>query len=699
MASSSDPGDERETALGSLLRALGRAPDVALAPASPARIGRYELIARLGAGGMGTVYRARDAEGVEVALKLLHPGAATPDALARLTREARVLAALSHPNIVALREVGEHDGAPFLALELLTGETLRQRLARGPLDVAAALASAADLLAALAAAHDRGVVHRDLKPENLFLTAAGPLKVLDFGLAKRLPAEAAPTSAATAAGAFLGTYGYMAPEQIRGEPVDARTDLFGFGAVLHEALAGRGAFAAPTAVETMHRILTEDAAPLDELVPAAPPALAELVARCLAREPAERPASAREVAAALAAIASGAGPTRARRPSAPAIRYARGGGVHIGYQVVGDGDPTIVVVPGFVSNIEQLWEDPDSARFFRRLAASARVVLFDKRGTGVSDRVVEPRTQTVEHRVDDVRAVLDDAGIDRAVLLGVSEGAPISVRFAVTYPERVAALALYGGYAAFRAHPGIDAIAAAVADRWGTGETIDWFAPSVAADPRKRRWWARWERLGASPGAAAVHLEVLREVDVAGVLGLVRVPTLVAHRAGDRVVPAAASRYLADRIPGARLLELAGDDHLIVVGDADRLGDEILAFARAAPRELASRACAAVVATPGAAPVRLRSIDDALAAAAAAPTAAIHADPHPSGAPRALAWAAAIAAFAAPGELLVSGDARGLLCDRGLTLADRGIHALLPGAPALRLFAIDRARGLQHPGA
>jgi hypothetical protein len=233
----------------------------------------------------------------------------------------------------------------------------------------------------------------------------------------------------------------------------------------------------------------------------------------------------------------------------------------------------------------------------------------------------------------------------------------------------------------------MDAVAAAVHDGWGTGRTLDWFAPSVAADPRKRRWWGRWERLGASPGAAAIQLDVLTDVDVTAILGLVRVPTLVAHRTGDRIVPVEASRYLAARIPGARLLELPGDDHLIVVGDADRLADEVLAFAREAPAPRAHPACAAILATSADDAIRLPSLDAALAAALVAPTAALHVDTHPTGSARALACARAIAAAAAPGELLVTADVRGLLCDRGLALDDRGVHPL-----GTRLFAIRRGR-------
>ena len=677
-------------------------------------MGRYAIVAHLGDGGMSSVYRARDPElDREVALKVLHEDP-HGDRLARFEQEARALAALSHPNIVAIHDVGRDDGRWFLALELLEGETMRQRLRRGPLDLSTALGCATATLAALAAAHEQGIVHRDLKPENLFLTRAGVLKVLDFGLAKRVISIGAPRSRAaeveTDAGMLLGTVGYMAPEQLRGESVDARTDLFALGAVLHELLSGERAFAGANSVETMYRILTDVAPPLDELVPTVPAAVAACVERCLASAPADRFASAHEVAAALVAAAQ-AGPAgdgvpapRPRRGRPPTTRYARSGDVHIGYQVVGDGPLTVVIVPGFVSSIEQLWDDPDCARFLMRVGGTARLVLFDKRGTGLSDRtVVESKAQTVEHRSDDIRAVLDDVGVDQVVLLGISEGASIAIRFAVTYPERVAALALYGGYAVFRPSPGVAALAEAVRDGWGTGRTLEVFGPSAASDPAKRRWWARWERLSASPGAVATHLEVLTRLDVTALLGLVRVPTLVLHRSGDRIVPLAAGQFLADQIPGATLSVHPGDDHLFMLGDADRLARDLLAFLTAtgdrvpAPRQAAAIALAVTVSGDErviTGPSALEVVEQALGfVARTGGRAAVQlevpgADP---AAARALACARGAVVHAAPGEVLVTGELRGTTWGHGYVHEDRGIHAAVDGAQAVRLFAIRRA--------
>ena len=395
---------------------------------------------------------------------------------------------------------------------------------------------------------------------------------------------------------------------------------------------------------------------------------------------------------------------RPRPGRPPTTRYARSGDVHIGYQVVGDGELTVVIVPGFVSSIEQLWDDPDCARFLMRFAKVARLVLFDKRGTGMSDRTVaELKAQTVEHRSDDIQAVLDDVGADRVVVLGISEGASIAIRFAVTYPERVAALALYGGYAVFRPNPGVLAVAAAVRDGWGTGRTLEVFGPSVAGDPAKRRWWARWERLSASPGAVVAHLDVLTRLDVTALLGLVRVPTLVLHRSGDRIVPLAAGQFLADQIPGATLRVHPGDDHLFMLGDADRLALDLLTFitatkgGRPAPRQAAALAIAVTLAGDDLVirgPSALEVVEQALefvartGGRAAVQVEAPGADPD---AARALACVRGAVVHAAPGEVLVTGELRGTSWGHGYVHEDRGIHAAVDGAPAVRLFAIRRA--------
>jgi pimeloyl-ACP methyl ester carboxylesterase len=270
----------------------------------------------------------------------------------------------------------------------------------------------------------------------------------------------------------------------------------------------------------------------------------------------------------------------------PETRYTRSGDVHIAYQVVGDGPRDLVYVPGFVSNVEATWRGPGSAKFFRRLASFARLIMFDKRGTGLSDRTSQ--IFTLEQRMDDVRAVMDAAGSERAALFGVSEGGPMSVLFAATYPERTTALVLCGTYAR-RAwapdHPSgwrdeeFAAFHARVEAHWGTsqGLDLDIWAPSIARDEGAREAMAAYLRSAASPGAVRAVMEMNREIDVRHVLPAVRLPTLVVHRVGDRNIPIDQARYMAAHIPGARLVELPGDDHVPWIG-GDALLDEVEEF-------------------------------------------------------------------------------------------------------------------------
>jgi pimeloyl-ACP methyl ester carboxylesterase len=219
----------------------------------------------------------------------------------------------------------------------------------------------------------------------------------------------------------------------------------------------------------------------------------------------------------------------------PVTQYARSGDVHIAYQAFGDGPINLVLVPGFVSNVENYWDQPDFARFLTRLASYARVVTFDKRGTGGSDRVGE--LPGLDLRMDDLRAVMDAAGMEQAALLGISEGAPLSILFAATYPDRCRALALYGSFSRFSYwFPTEEALAiffGYVEKAWGTGGSVQKFAPSRANDAAFQRWWGRNERSGASPAAVTALMRMNSQIEISGVLPAVRVPTLVIHRTGD----------------------------------------------------------------------------------------------------------------------------------------------------------------------
>ena len=276
--------------------------------AAGSRLGPYEILAPLGSGGMGEVYRARDGKlGREVAVKVLPARlTADPEALSRFEREARAVAALSHPNILSIFDFGVHGETVYAVMELLEGGTLRERLSSGAVPPRKAVEYGVQIAHGLAAAHERGIVHRDLKPENLFVTGDGRVKILDFGLAKRAEPAAAegqtntPTVASgTEPGTVMGTVGYMSPEQVRGKPADARSDLFSFGAILYEMLSGERAFRGDSAVETMNAILTKD---IPELGPEIPSGLELTVRHCLEKNPEERFRSALDLAFALEAL-------------------------------------------------------------------------------------------------------------------------------------------------------------------------------------------------------------------------------------------------------------------------------------------------------------------------------------------------------------------------------------------------------------
>src|SRR3984885_7170384 len=281
---------------------------------SGARLGPYEIVSPLGAGGVGEVYRARDTRlKREVAIKVLPPAFSRDgDRLRRFEQEALATAALNHPNILAVFDIGTTDsgadqGSPYVVSELLEGETLRERLRGGAIAVRKTLDYALQIAHGLAAAHEKGIIHRDLKPENLFLTKDGRVKILDFGLAKLTQPDlnqdgagfhtSLPTMThATEAGVVMGTAGYMSPEQVRGVVVDARSDIFSFGAILYEMISGKRAFHRETAADTMSAILKEDPADLSETNRNLSPALERIVEHCLEKNPEQRFHSASDIA-------------------------------------------------------------------------------------------------------------------------------------------------------------------------------------------------------------------------------------------------------------------------------------------------------------------------------------------------------------------------------------------------------------------
>ncbi|MGE3275782.1 MAG: alpha/beta fold hydrolase [Vicinamibacterales bacterium] len=432
-------------------------------------------------------------------------------------------------------------------------------------------------------------------------------------------------------------------------------------------------------------------------------------------------------------------------PAVPGTRYARSGDVTIAYQVVGSGPVDLVFVMGWVSHLDYCWAEPGFAAFLRRLASVSRLILFDKRGTGLSDPA--PALPTLEQRMDDVRAVMEATGSREAVLMGVSEGGPMCALFAATFPERTRGLIMFGTYAKRLWAPDYpwaptreerERFFAEIRDHWGGPVGIEARAPSRAADPAFRAWWSTFLRMGASPGTALALTQMNAEVDVRHVLPAVRVPTLVLHRAGDRCLKVDEGRYVAERIPGARFVELPGDDHLPFVGDTAALLEEVEAFIRdteapAPPSRILATVLAGVFAPSPSVPeapvarfvtearerlgvmraAHVQVAPDGVLAAFDGPARAIAAArglaPLAQGyglrlrlglhtgecdvaadrvAGLAVDIARQVAAHAAPGEALASRTLRDLVAGSGITFTDRGTHALGSIGERWRLFAV-----------
>ncbi|MBY0279800.1 adenylate/guanylate cyclase domain-containing protein [Candidatus Binatia bacterium] len=276
----------------------------------------------------------------------------------------------------------------------------------------------------------------------------------------------------------------------------------------------------------------------------------------------------------------------------PLTRYAKSGDVSIAYQVAGTG-PDLVLIPGWVSHLEQAWEEPTVAAFLHRLCSFSRLLLLDRRGTGLSDRVA--RLPTLEQRMDDIRAVMDAAGSERAAVFGISESGPLAMLFAATYPQRSTALVLYGTFARGTWHRDYpwrwtqeqwDGVLDFIGREWGTGKVASVLAPSIASDPRAIEAWGRFERRSVSPGGAQDLFRMMLECDVRHVLPTIHTPTLVLQRSGDQITTVQGARYIAEHIPGAIYREFAGNDHFPWTGDYGPIVDavqELVTGARAAP--------------------------------------------------------------------------------------------------------------------
>ena len=374
------------------------------------RLGPYELLSRLGAGGMGEVYRARDTRlGREVAVKVL-PESFSDDgeALARFEREARAVASLSHPNILALHDYGQDGGVTYAVMELLEGETLRDRIAAGALPVPRAVSFALQIAQGLTAAHDKGIVHRDLKPENVIVSHDGHVKILDFGLAKSVgvpepnPALTGMPTAGTAAGVILGTVGYMSPEQLRGEPAGPESDIFAAGIILYEMIAGRNPFRRGTAAETMVALLREEAPPLSDTGRPVSPELEEILVHCLEKHAGARFQSARDLAFALRVLDRSG--NRAEWEHTPSKPGSSGSGL-----AASPAEASVAVLP-----FRNMSPDPDAEYFSDGITEEIISVL-----THVASLRVAARTSSFafKGKDTDVRIIGQELGV-RTVLEG-----------------------------------------------------------------------------------------------------------------------------------------------------------------------------------------------------------------------------------------------------------------------------------------
>lgn len=439
----------------------------------------------------------------------------------------------------------------------------------------------------------------------------------------------------------------------------------------------------------------------------------------------------------------------------PPTSYTKGRGVHLAYQLAGAGDRHLVMVLGTASS-STAWEEYPSAEFLRRISEFSRLVTFDQRGSGRSDPVHHRELPTLEDRVDDLRSVMDAAGVERAVLFGYHDGGPVAMTFAATYPHRVVGLVLANTWARLSAaedfpwgHPRdvLEAGTRLHADSWGTGASIDYVAPSVAGDVAVRQAWARHEQSSASPGQAVAISRMAIELDVRPVLSVISVPTLVLHAREDLVTPVHHGRYLADCIPGARLVEYPGRDHLVLTGEDDMVADEIEEFMTGVRRHRGGqRVLATVVFTDIVGSTRLaaslgdkpwsdllgrhhaairreldrfegREVDtagDGFLAVFDGPgraidcSRAIHEAVAPLGievrigvhtgeceivdgryAGLAVHIGARVAAAAGPGEILVSRTVKDLVVGSGLVFGDRGVRSLKGVPGEWQLYAVE----------
>jgi len=546
-------------------------------------VGRYVVERRIGSGGMAAVYLAEDVRHERrVAIKVMRPHLLDRKGIGRFLREIRLTANLHHPNILPLFDSGDVGDTPFYVMPYVKGVSLRDRIqTEGPLPIDEALRIARDVASALDYAHRNGVLHRDVKPANVLLREDATF-VSDFGIGLAL--EAAGGVRLTDSGIAIGTPTYMSPEQVAGEAsLDARSDVYAFGCLVYEMLAGEPPFTGKYPRTIMMRHVRDTVPNLSSARPALGAAVDRVFARVLAKTPADRYASGKAFLDALsAAVAESPSPDRLPPRPSPSttteettlvqkIRVCTAkDGVQIAYAISGEGTP-LVKAANWLSHLEHDAKSPMWRHWWKGLSCHHTLVRYDERANGLSDWGAAD--VSFEAWVGDLEAVVDDAGLDRFVLLGVSKGGAIATAYAHRHPDRVERLVMLGAFPQGRRAAGdpewlkrAELEAQLVELGWGRENPAfrqlfsKLFFPD--ADPERIEWFNELQRVSASPENAARIMRASWDIDVRDIARELRVPTLIFHSQNEERVPVEAGRYFASLIPGAEFVPLSSRNHI-----------------------------------------------------------------------------------------------------------------------------------------
>jgi DNA-binding SARP family transcriptional activator/pimeloyl-ACP methyl ester carboxylesterase len=565
---------------------------VASAPALLEPAARFEQAELWMTGGFGEIYRGYDhLTGQPVIIKRLRTELVTnnPQLVARFVREGEALRRLNHPNIVALLATFEQDGQHRIVMEYVPGGSLRSLLEKQPqLSLEQALQISLELADALSRAHHLDILHRDIKPDNVLLASDGAPRLTDFGLARlgRLDIRL------TLGGTIMGSPGYMSPEALRGDTLDARSDIWSFGVMLYEMLAGRLPFPAEELTALILAILNEPAPEILQFRSDLPGALVVLLRQMLEKERDRRPASMRQVAAGLEEIRAGLlepdGHPDGSRPAARAAESTPGGrkplvqeirfctsgdGVRVAYAISGEGPP-LVKAANWLSHLEFDWTSPFWRHWLAAFSSRYTLVRYDERGCGLSDW--EATDLSFDAWVSDLEAVVEAARLEHFALLGISQGGPIAIAYAVRHPEKVSHLILYGSYARGRVHRSLterqkeerQLMLDMVRIGWGQEHPAfrqvftTMFLPE--GTPEQIHAFNELQRITSSPEIAARILMGFDQIDVRSQASLIHIPALVLHAKGDLRVPFGEGRLLASLIPGARFVPLDSRNHILL---------------------------------------------------------------------------------------------------------------------------------------